>query len=238
MALKKSISGLSMLIAAAWLLAVMPFLKAKAEEAQASNSGRAAIYVRPTGPQLSPRQAEQIAVREARRAQEPGAIKVTVARGPFLAAQAVTEGQSPASARMPPGASPETREWFSSKAYLVVMQGHRFAPSVPVPRGRKGPSGSVMVVILDSHTGFREGLSIGKRVPKARELSPVVSFSVASEAPRKSPTLNAAGRRRSFRGEILGHIYLDGGPRVDRTGPHPAANGSDPAASLLSEKQG
>ncbi len=124
-----------------------------------------------TGPELSLTEVQHIALKYAGLAQEPSPSTIGVAQGSFADAQAVMEssigGQSP-SGKVP---------WSDSSVYLVVMHGNFTLDDVPTPPERKSPTGTVMGLILDAHTGFREGRSLGVVAPNLEALGPVVQLS-------------------------------------------------------------
>jgi hypothetical protein len=209
------IAGVVLLAGSALLVLMTGALQASASPTGPTStdgeSERATSYTAPTGPELTPEQAEKIAVGQAREAGESAALHVSVARGSFMAAQAVLDGQPPSQAQIPPGAAPDTREWLASSAYLVVMQGRRFVVNAPVPRGEAEPSGTVMATIVEAHTGFPEGRYVGEEMPKTSELGPVVTFDAPGETAGESPSALSAGRPHSrSQAEILGRFYVRG----------------------------
>jgi hypothetical protein len=69
-------------------------------------------------------------------------------------------------------------------AFLVVLEGQRFAPSERLKRGAAEKMGSVMVLILDAHTGARLGLEIGGNLtaPDVAALPEHASYVAAAES--------------------------------------------------------
>jgi hypothetical protein len=124
-----------------------------------------------TGPELSLTEVQHIALKYAGLAQEPSPSKISVAQGSFADAQAIME--SSIGGQAPSGKVP----WSDSSVYLVVMHGNFTLDDVPTPPERKSPTGTVMGLILDAHTGFREGRSLGVVAPNLEALGPVVRLS-------------------------------------------------------------
>jgi hypothetical protein len=126
-----------------------------------------------TGPELSLSEVKQIALKYAGLAQEPSPSTISVAQGSFADAQAIME--SSIGGQAPSGKVP----WSNSSVYLVVMHGNFTLDDVPTPPERKGPAGTVMGLILDAHTGFREGRSLGVVAPNLEALGPVIQLSTS-----------------------------------------------------------
>lgn len=126
------------------------------------------------GPELSLSEVQQIALKDAQLAQEPNPSAISVAQGSFANAQAVME--SSLGGQAPSGKVP----WSDSSVYLVVMHGKFTLDDVPTPPERKSPTGTVMGLILDAHTGFREGRSVGVVAPNLQTLGPVAQLSTGN----------------------------------------------------------
>ena len=124
-----------------------------------------------TGPELSLTEVQHIALKYAGLAQEPSPSTISVSQGSFADAQAIME--SSIGGQAPSGKVP----WSDSSVYLVVMHGNFTLDDVPTPPERKSPTGTVMGLILDAHTGFREGRSLGVVAPNLEALGPVVQLS-------------------------------------------------------------
>lgn len=182
---------------------------AKAQSEEPANE-RFTGYQTPTGPELEPLAAASSAANTyARQAGQDGELEVKTAHGTFAQAQAVLEEKAPSQAAV--GGTPEIAEWRASPAYLVVIEATApnatFTPNVPTPPGRTGPSGKVMGLILESHTGFVEGRYVGPNAPKLSELGPVASTTL----PAVTSTAEAASLRAkgipSKLGELAGKVY-------------------------------
>jgi hypothetical protein len=183
-----------------------------------SPSERLTDYRAPTGPELSVDAVAAKALQHARAAHEAGALKMTIGHGTFGEAHAALEGRSPSQAvstetvnvlhndgTITAGHDAEIEEWRQSAAYLIVMTGSKFTPAAPVPRGRKGPSGKVMGLVLDSHTGFVEEEYVGETAPKqVSEVHTVATKSVAAE----SQAAHVALRPNPRWGLLVGHLYV------------------------------
>ncbi len=180
--------------------------------AASSEVERAVDYTAPSGPELDPLAAARtVASRYARQAGQDGALDVAVARGSFAEATAVTEGKVPSEAETE-SSSPEIAAWRTSRAYLIVIKAlaanARFTPNVPTPRGHNGPSGAVMSLIIDSHTGFVEGETIGPSAPKIDELGSVVSTTIAAVGAETSDLHLSAAASSPRPGLLIGRAYV------------------------------
>jgi hypothetical protein len=111
-------------------------------------------------PVLTHRQVLQIAVTEAGNSQDPNPKHIAMATGKLSVAMRV----------MDPGGSgsPGGDEIVD----LVVMRGYFHINGSPPP-GRVIPPGKVMCLIIDAHTGFVEGRSLGNEVPHLSRLGRV-----------------------------------------------------------------
>ncbi len=139
---------------------------------KAAESARPVAEVQ-TGPELSLSEVQKIALKYAGLAQEPSPSTISVSQGSFADAQAIME--SSIGGQAPSGKVP----WSDSSVYLVVMHGSFTLDDVPTPPERKSPAGTVMGLILDAHTGFRVGRSLGVVAPNLEALGPVVQLSTS-----------------------------------------------------------
>lgn len=117
-------------------------------------------YQAPTGPLVGVQAVLAIAPTAAKNAGDPAAtgiaaVQTTVAKG--LAAM------SP-SYQGPTGASPGLAAYMNNPAYLVVMHGHFALPTSSLPSGGAHPTGTVLEVLIDAHSGHAESLSLSKAV--------------------------------------------------------------------------
>jgi hypothetical protein len=166
---------------------------------------------------MSPVASTAGAVAYARRADVTSALRATTAHADFAAAAAVAEFKEPSEAQY--GGPADIAEWRRSSAYIIAMRsttGALFKPSVPTPRGRSGPSGKVMVVILDSHTGFREGEYIGPKMPTLSRLGVVTNTDVPAEG-EPSTAQTASERTRPLGknvGQLFGRLLAGGSPKA------------------------
>jgi hypothetical protein len=175
-------------------------------------------YTAPTGPELTPVQAAEAGSYYARAsAQEAGALQIEVAHGTDGQASAVNESRSPDEPAT--SNSPQIAAWRASTAYLVVIRGKQFAPSVPLKHGARQPTGTVLALILDAHTGQMEGLNLGPEAPNVAALGQVTALNI----PENSTTAVAASVRAvpGWRGTLAGRVLVGGGPSRARR--HPAS---------------
>ena len=139
----------------------------------------------PTGPEMTPAAATELVVSKAgRRAGVLSPLVVTTVHSDFAKANAVVSGQPASDAVY--GGPPDIAEWRTSPVYLVVMEapaGSKFAPNVSVPRGRTGPTGDVMSLIVDAHTGQTYSLNLEPTPPtRLGELGPAFEATVPAES--------------------------------------------------------
>jgi hypothetical protein len=185
---------------------------AKAMTANVSPAAQEPSYVAPTGPELSLEGVRVAALKEAELSGVPSPADMTATRSTFAAAQGVMQPGAPITG--------PSEAWLESSAYLVVMHGN-FTAHRSIPRGSRVPKGTVMSLIVDSHTGRVEGTSIGSTTPNPAQLGTVHQLSASS------PTAEVA----SNHGTIVGRVYQEGsrppigGKRPRRPPPPPVAVG-------------
>jgi hypothetical protein len=125
-----------------------------------------------------------------------GELTVTTIRTNYAQANAVLEGE-PISAAVYGGPA-AIAQWETSPVYVVIMQaasGGLFHPDVSPPRGRIGPTGSVMSVIVNAYTGVEEGLNLETSLPtkldelgaELRATIPAVGIASAASTSVKRP---------------------------------------------------
>lgn len=185
-------------------------------KAEPEHNERMTSYQAPTGVEMTPEAATDLVVRRFARQSGgvSGAMTITTVHSTFAQAEAVVEGKAASEAVY--GGPPDIAEWRASSVYMVTMRsepGEVFRPNVSSPRGQSAPAGSVMTVIVDSHTGFKEGLDLAPTAPSGLgELGPAYETSV----PATSAAAMAALRRVPLGnvGELQGHVYFHNHPVV------------------------
>jgi hypothetical protein len=156
-------------------------------------------YTAPEGPELAASAAQERAVTVARvQAGATGALTLVTAHSNFAHAHALLTGQ-PVEESGPAERAEEMRSsvWVTE---ITAAPGEHFAPIAPTPRGRTGPSGKVLVLVADAHTGFIKEEYLGPAAPEIATLGPTVRASVTAE----SSTAQAATRLNPKIGYILG----------------------------------
>jgi hypothetical protein len=103
---------------------------------------------------LAHRQVLQVALARAKRAGDPHPKRIEMASGPLKDAMSVSDPTSGL------GPAVDGEELVD----LVVMHGWFHVNGSP-PRGRHIAPGRVLEVIVDAHSGFVQGLSLGNRLP-------------------------------------------------------------------------
>lgn len=164
--------------------------------ANVSPAAQEPSYVAPTGPELLLEGVRAVALKEAELSGVPSPSGMTATRSTFAAAQGVMQPGAPITG--------PSEAWLESSAYLVVMHGN-FTAHRSIPRGSEAPKGTVMSLILDSHTGRVEGESIGSVTPNPGQLDAARQLSA-------SPTAEVA----SNNGTIVGRVYENGSPPPKR----------------------
>ncbi len=154
-----------------------------AARAASMNGERFTNYIAPTGPEMTQEQVQSVAVLAARRAGETGAIHLTQARSNFARAHAVLMGGKPS--EVDESGPAERAEEMRSGVWVSVMtaaDGTAFSPNVPTPRGHVGPSGQVMAIVTDAHTGFIKERYLGPAAPDVSLLGPELNTTIPAVA--------------------------------------------------------
>jgi hypothetical protein len=147
-------------------------------------------YVTPSGPELSTETIEGIARENAKDAGEPNPSAMSVGKGSLEEAMRTVDP----STVIPESPSAGYRAMLATPVDLVVMHGQFTLSDASVPRGDRAPTGSVLDLTIDSHSG----VVIGRALPASQ---PEGGIPLATIASRKVAT-----------GVITGHLYLSGGP--------------------------
>jgi hypothetical protein len=198
----------------------------------------------PSGPELSPREAAEAAIKDAwvgRMA--AGDVSIRVAHGRFAQVSTVLNGKEAVSGSTTsgesscfPGLSCATadveehervqRELDESSAYVLEMRGIAFSPSIE--RVRKGEKvttspGELESVIVDAHTGMPEARTIGGKrlnlesLGTVTELIATISIGASAQA---SPTVrlraNHSSGRRGARVLVRRRLRLSPDVHEDR----------------------
>jgi hypothetical protein len=207
------------LLAASGIAAFAASALADAQQASSPATAETAFmsYTPAPGPEMTPSATANLAVREARASGESGELRIELARGTLTQARALMEGGTVASAKSKeaelgnetpsstfcfggqnaactPAEQQHAKEVLAAEGraatYLVAVSGARFAPAERLPRGATPVVGGKMLLLIDAHTGLREGMSIGAGTvtPRLGELQAASSF----VAPAASSTARAA----------------------------------------------
>jgi hypothetical protein len=155
-------------VALAFGIGATQALSATSSAPTASSLTTSNVYTPPSGPELTTEQVREIAVSQALVNGESNPTDVTAVNGTL---------QEALRAMDPSMGSPGDEAEMNSSAKLVVMHGHFTLAAAQVPHGHTAPTGSVMTLIVDAHTGFIEGRSIGEEVPSETQLERPVSIS-------------------------------------------------------------
>jgi hypothetical protein len=185
--------------------------RAKGQTASTTEE-RMTSFRTPTGPEMTPEAATNLVVN--RWAREDGGmtgtLAVTTVHTVFAQAAAVANEQTVNEATY--GGPADIAEWRTSPVYMVTMtaaSGGAFKPNVSVPPKQSEPSGTVMTVIVDAHTGFKYGLIVASAPPsKLDELGPAFQTVVSAE-PAVATASHSEPPLRNV-GAVIGHVHFDG----------------------------
>ncbi len=147
---------------------------------------------------------------------EPSPAEVRMGRGTLEDAMRTIDP----STTMPETPSPRFRRMLATPVVLVVMHGHFTLNDARVPPGYPAPTGAVLDLVIDAHTG---GV-IGRALPITQQQGGLPLASVASW--------------KAARGVIVGRLYVAGGPPSrsrGHRGPIPSA-GSGVVVTNISGK--
>ncbi len=147
-------------------------------------------YVTPSGPELSTETIEGIARENAKDAGEPNPSAMSVGKGSLEEAMRTVDP----STVIPESPSAGYRAMLATPVDLVVMHGQFTLSDASVPRGDRAPTGSVLDLTIDSHSGA----VIGRALPASQ---PEGGIPLATIASRKVAT-----------GIITGILRGSGGP--------------------------
>ncbi len=170
----------------------------------ATQSERFTDYQTPTGPEMSVASAQADAVAFARREHQSDALTLTSVHATFAQAHALLMGEDGAAAVVAESGTGERSEEMRASVWVTMLQaasGSTFEPNNPHPRNHKAPSGKVMIVVADAHTGFIKEEYLGPSAPQIATLWPTIVTSV----PRESSGATSA-RLNPHVGAIVGRL--------------------------------
>jgi hypothetical protein len=153
----------------------------------------------PSGPELTREQIVSIAEHASTQAGEPNP-SISMGHGTLEAAMRTIDPSS----QFPESTSPGYRAMFAMPVFLVALHGHFTLTDALVRRGSPMPSGTVLDLVIDAHTGA----VTGRALPTLEEQQQGEAAPLARVASRSSFIVVHA-----LRGLIVGHLYLSGGRR-------------------------
>lgn len=150
----------------------------------------------PSGPELQPEQVVAIAEGASTRSGETNP-SISMGSGTLEAAMRTIDPTS----RFPESTSRGYRAMFAMPVFLVVLRGKFTLDDALVRRGSAIPTGSVLDLVIDAHTGAVTGRALP--TPEQQQQSEAV------------PLARVASRNliavRPVRGLLVGRLYLSGG---------------------------
>ena len=145
----------------------------------------------PSGPELPLEDVLEIARAESRRAGEPAPSAVSAGKGTLEDAMRSIDPTTSL-----PEADASVRTMLRAEVVLVVMHGNFTLADAHVRKGAPPPTGTVLDLVIDAHTGD----VIGRALPIEQSSAEIPLASVASV-------------RKPATGVLTGEVLLDGGPR-------------------------
>jgi hypothetical protein len=173
-----------------------------------SEQERVTDYRAPTGPEITVADAQERAAQVARLAAGVnGALTVTTVHSNFAHAHALLMGESADQAKGEETGPAERVEEMQSAVWVTKVtadDGSSIAPNAPTPRNATGPSGKVLIVVADAHTGFTKELYVGPTSPDLQSLGTPTTAEVPANSTRASAV--ASVRRNPKQGIIAGKL--------------------------------
>lgn len=167
---------------------------------------RFTTYRAPTGPELTAAQAQARAVEFARRAGQLSALTLMTAHATLAQAHVVLMGEGLAEAQADESGPAERAEEMRSPVWVTMVTapaGEVFEPNDPAPRGHTAPSGKVLVVVADAHTGFVKEEYLGPTAPDIGLLGPTTTASVPAQAAAQEAQTAAVGTHFNVKQGII-----------------------------------
>lgn len=142
-----SLAIIAMLVGANTVLGSDPIISSPFSEVEPQAPPPLTGYQSDSGPVLADEQIAQIARTQAARAGEEAPTMTAVDTTLENAVDANPDNQVDAS-------SPGMEALMKSEVVLVTLHGHFLLEDAPVPKGRSQPTGSVLTLAIDAHTGW------------------------------------------------------------------------------------
>lgn len=120
----------------------------------------ASAYTPPAGPLLSDSQLATIAYREAALANEPSPASVRAVDTTLKSAEEIQPNVV-----MPASSTPSVVAMEGSAVVVIVMHGSFTLTNARVPLGSPPPTGSVLTIVVDAHTGQLETRAVDNEEP-------------------------------------------------------------------------
>ncbi len=188
-----------------------------------------AAYVPPSGPELPLATILGTARSTSERADVPSPSAVSVAQGTLR--EAMLSVNPEVTLPTAPGGGQEA--WLNSTVDLVSMRGSFTLHDAHVPHGDPAPTGSVLDLVIDAHTGEIVGRALTATEPGMQRLdllpaessgagiASATSTSKGATGPLKGRIGLTAGRYSvaGHAGVIAGRLYAAGGPAPGRSRP-------------------
>jgi hypothetical protein len=123
-------------------------------------------YVRPSGPKLSTTDLRKLAL-QVSATEGHDATPTDIEEVPVDTLQQAAEVVDP-DFKAPPATSVGMAEWYNAEVDVIVLRGHFSLDSAPTSRFATGvPTGTVLDLIVDAHTGAIDSTRIDERAPES-----------------------------------------------------------------------
>jgi hypothetical protein len=143
-------------------------------------------YQAPTGPEISVRAAQERAVAYARSAAGiTGALTVVSVHSNFAQAHTLLMGEPADQAKAQETGPAERLEEMQSAVWVTkvtIDDGDAISPNVSTPPKAKGPSGRVLILVADAHTGFTKEIYLGPTSPDLASLGQTTTVLVPADS--------------------------------------------------------
>src|ERR1700722_3761685 len=175
-------------VAAAAIAALVVFAGGSGASAapKAGEQERFTNYQAPTGPEISVQAAQERAVAYARSAAgSTGSLTVVSVHSSFAQAHTLLMGEPADQAKAQETGPAERVEEMQSAVWVTKVTadgGGVISPNVPTPPKAQGPSGRVLIIVVDAHTGFTKEIYLGPSSPELASLGQTTTVHIPADS--------------------------------------------------------